>query len=140
MPTAASARLALTAPLDAEANDVPADLLTLIGQLEVRVGVFLSGLYAALPAAAAGNARGWYLATDALAVFYSDGATWTPSGGIVAMSTATRDALVAGGKWVGRIIENTTTAQPERWTGSAWATVGTAPDSDQAVLAAQVFS
>lgn len=36
------------------------------------------------------------------------------------MTTAQRDALTATQKWTGREIWNTTTGQPERWTGVAW--------------------
>lgn len=140
MPTAASARLALTTPLAAEDNDVVTDLALLVTQLEARAGVFLSGTYAARPAAAAGNNRGHYLATDASAVFYSDGAAWTPVGGIIAMTTTVRDALVAGGKWAGRMIWNTTTTAHEKWDGSAWGSVGVAADSEQLLFAVQVFS
>lgn len=120
MPTAASTRLLATAPLDAEGNDFPADIVTLIAQLEARAAGALSGLYAARPAAAASNARFLYDATDARALFYSDGAAWTLVAEIRSMTTVQRDALVAGGQIVGRVIYNTDTAQHEKWTGAAW--------------------
>lgn len=43
--------------------------------------------------------------------------------GIAAMTTTARNALPAAGKWVGRIIYNTSTSALEQYTGSAWQSV-----------------
>jgi len=44
--------------------------------LEDLVALFTSGLFSARPAAAASNARGFYLATDTNVLFYSNGTAW----------------------------------------------------------------
>jgi microcystin-dependent protein len=44
--------------------------------LEERVALFLSGTFAARPAAGSTNAKGFYLATDQNILYYSDGSNW----------------------------------------------------------------
>ena len=46
--------------------------------LEDLVALFTSGTFALRPAAAASNARAFYLATDTNVLFYSNGTTWFP--------------------------------------------------------------
>lgn len=89
-------------------------------------GAHRSGTYAARPAAAASNLGVWYYATDARAWFWSDGAAWTALGNIETMTTTQRDALVAGGKWDGRAIYNSTTLQIEQYVTAttSWQGVG----------------
>lgn len=122
MPTAPSARLALTAPVGGDPNDYPADMVALIAELEARAGGWLPTVatYVGLPVAGAGNDRFLVYVTDSRALFRSDGAAWSPVPTIASMTTVQRDALAAGGQWDGRVIYNTTTLQLEQYAaGSA---------------------
>lgn len=75
MPTAPSTRLALTAPLAGEGNNVPADIATLIAQLEAIVTGRMSGA-GDPPAAAAANAGHIYRDTTSDKYYISTGAVW----------------------------------------------------------------
>lgn len=77
MPTAPSTRLLATGPVAADNPDIPADIATLIGQLEARCAGWTSGTAAARPAASVAYARFLHTATDTGAVTYCDGSSWS---------------------------------------------------------------
>lgn len=123
MPT--TVRGQLPTPAGGVANNIPADMQALADQVAATFGLWLpTDDFADIPAADAEYDRALIYVSDARALFRCDGATWTPVPTIESMTTVQRDGLVAGGKWNGRVIFNTTTAQHEQWSGAAWSTFG----------------
>lgn len=79
--------------------------------------------YADLPTAA--DYERWICyVLDARAVFRCDGVGWFPVREVTPMTTVQRDALVAAGTWVGRIIWNTTVGEFELYNGG-WSAIPT---------------